>query len=305
MGRSSYSTLLKLRENSKLTDYPALVQNYGKKITVVGIATRGCRIAYEISQQCRQLGNFLYLSCDADDVVNIPSSEKKIIFQMSGAERNPTNVRGVVSPQLEQVRKFLNGSQLVFIISGLGGNIGSGIAPLVAKCAKQVHAMAVGVVVMPFVFEKHKYFFAGCALRQLAENSSGIILLKNEMMLSTDQISAVDSSARLYEKLSLAINSLVKPVETDGDGVEDVVDYIRANPYSTLEVAGGEEQIQLVSHTPSGVLVSYQSREDVDQIINSYDPVDACLGRSSMGNLDPDLDSSLQLGQGILRNIEA
>ncbi len=240
--------------------------------------------------------------------MNIPSSQKKIVFQMSGAQRNPTNVRGVVSPQLEQVRKILNGSQLVFIISGLGGNIGSGIAPLVAKCARQVHAMAVGIVVMPFVFEKHKYFFAGCALRQLAENSSGIILLKNEMMLATDQISAMDASASLYEKLSLAINSLVKPIEKDGgDGVEDVVDYIKANPYSTLEVADEEEQVEVISHTPtsSGVLVSYQSREEVDQIINSYDPIDACLRRSSMGNLDPDLDISLELGQGILRNIEA
>jgi len=242
--------------------------------------------------------------------VNIPSSEKKIVFQMPNlSERNPTSVRGVVLPQLEQVKRILNGSQLVFIVSGLGGNIGSGIAPLVAKCAKQLHAMAVGIVVMPFIFEKHKYFFAGCALRQLSENCEGIIHLKNETLLEIEQLSAVDASARLYERLSLAINTLVKPIEKDGigDGVENVVDYIKANPYLTLHAADEEDPAETVSHTstPSGFLVSYQSREEVDAIISSYDPIDECLRRSSVDNLDPDLDSSLQLGQGILRNIEA
>ena len=106
MGRLSYSTAL-LRENSKLTDYPVGVQTYGNQITVVGVATKGCRIVYEVSQQCRQLEDFLYLSCDEDDVVSIPSSERKIIFQMSAmVERTPARVRGIVSPQLDQVRRL-------------------------------------------------------------------------------------------------------------------------------------------------------------------------------------------------------
>jgi len=308
MGRLSYS-IEQLRANSKLTDYPVRVQTYGNQIAVVGVATRGCRIAYEISLQCKQLEDFLYLSCDEDDVVNIPYSEKKIIFQMTNAgERNPARVRGIVSPQLDQVRRALKGSQLVFVISGLGGTMGSGIAPLVAKCAKQVHVMVVGVVVMPFIFEKHKYFFAGCALRQLTENCDGIILLENETLHSGSRLPAVDAAARLYEKLSLVINALVTPIGKDGmgAGVENIVDYIRSNPYSVLPSSEEAPVSPVVSESlsRSGMLVSYQSREDVDKIISSYDPIDVCLRRSSPENLDPDLDSSLEVGQGILRNIE-
>jgi hypothetical protein len=308
MGRLSYSTA-QLRENSKLTDYPARVQTYGNQIAVVGVATKGCRIAYEVSQQCKQLEDFLYLSCDNDDVVSIPSSERKIIFQMPATvDRTPARVRGIVSPQLDQVRKALRGSQLVFVVSGLGGMIGSGIAPLVAKCAKQVHALVVGVVVMPFIFEKHKYFFAGCALRQLMENCDGIILLENEL-LHGSRVPALDAAGRLYEKLSLAINSLVTPVGRDGigAGVENTVGYIRANPYSVLPCSEEAEIASPVfseSVNASGVLVSYPSRDDVDKIISSYDPIDACLRRSGLENLDPDLDSSFEAGQGILRNIE-
>jgi hypothetical protein len=312
MGRLSYSLTEKLRENSKLTDYPLQLQTYGKKIPVVGIATRGCRIAHEISLQCRQLSDFIYLSCDQDDVVNVPSQSKKIVFQLPvDCERTPANVRGIVGPQLEQVRKSLMGSQVVFVVSGLGGMVGSGIAPLIAKCAKQVRAMVVGVVVMPFVFEKYRYFFAGCALRQLTENCDGIILLENEKMLAPDQPSFFDSNARLYEKLSLTINSLIRPIEKDGSssGVESMVDYINANPYSVLRASDDDNPASKFApdetHSRSGKLVTFQSREDVDAIINSYDPTDMCLRRSSLQNLDPDLDSSLEVGQGILRNIEA
>jgi Tubulin/FtsZ family, GTPase domain len=311
MGRLTYSLVSELRENYKLTDYPTQLQSYGRKISVVGIATRGCRIAYEISLQCKQLGNFLYLSCDEGDVVHVPDSAKKIIFQMQGAlERSPSNVRGAVTPKLENVRKALKGSQLVFVVSGLGGTVGSGIAPLVAKCAKEIHAMVVGIVVMPFVFEKYKYFYAGCALRQLTESCDGIILLENETMLTNDQLSFVDSNARFCERVSLAINDLVRPIEKDGNGygVETMVDYIRANPYTLLQVSEDRSLRTAVtgeSYSRSGTLVTYQSREEVDAIIDSYDPIDRCLRRSSHQNLDTDLDSSVEIGQGILRNIEA
>lgn len=300
---------MKLRGNSKLDEYPHHVQTYGRKITVVGVSTMGCLIAHSLSLQCKQLGNFLYLSCDEDDLVNIPSSHsnKKIVFPLSG-ERNPSNVRGAVTIQLEQIRKTLAGSQVVIVVSGLGGTIGSGIAPLVARCAKQVRAFVVGIVTMPFEFEKRKHFFAGCALRQLTENSDGILVL-GRTLGRQDNLSAIDSNARLFEKLALALNSLVPPVGRDGigSGVENVVDYIRANPYSTLQMAGESQADYISEEAPnsSGVLVSYQSRQDVDAMISNYDPVDSCLRRASSQNLDPDLDSAFQFGQGILRNIES
>lgn len=322
MGRPFTSSVIctsteRLRENLKLTDYPLLVQTYGKKISMVGIATRGCRVTYDLSLQCRQLGNFLYLSCDESDLVNIPAtpSSKKIVFPLPfEGPRSPSCVRGIVALQLEQIRKVLSGSQVVFLVCGLGGAIGSGIAPLVARCAKQVRAMVVGVVSMPFVFEKHKHFFAGCALRQLAQYCDGIIMLEQEEILRTNDLSMFDANALVCEKLSLAINELVGPIEKDGtgSGVERVVDYIRANPYSVLRITDDLPRGDVISEekstNQSAVLVSHHSKEDVDVVINSYDPVDACLRKSSssgfMQNLDPEYDTSFEFGQGILRNIE-
>ncbi len=300
------STVL-LRKNFKITDFALFKETYGKKITVVGISTRGCDIAHELSHQCKQLSNFLYISCDEEDVADI-SSGKKILLRISNAsERSPANVRGMVFSQLDQVKYALEGSQIVLIIVGLGGSVGSGLAPLVAACARQVHAMVVGIVSMPFIFEKHKHFFAGCALRQLTRISDGIMLLGNDALIK-DKLPFIDAYARLCEKLSMAINALVQPIERDGSntGVEDIVDYIRANPYSVIESSSEfskNYETGVVSESNSNHLISYQSMDDATGVIDSYDPVDACL-KSKQGNLNPDMEISLGFGQGILRNIE-
>jgi hypothetical protein len=239
---------------------------------------------------------------------------RKIIFAVPRdvSERNPSRLRGFVSPQLERVKTALMGSQIVFIVSSLGGAVGSAIAPLVAKCAKQVRAMVVGIVAMPFVFEKAKHFFAGCALRQLTGSCDGVMLLENQIMMlaGEEELSLVDANACLNEKISLFINALVEPIENDGigSGVENVVDYFRANPYSVLRSSanggpGPNVKTEEASRT-SDMLVTYESRENVDTIISSYDPVDACLRKLNAANLDPDPDSSFGLGQGVLRDIE-
>jgi cell division protein FtsZ len=303
----SRSSTFLLRKNLKITDFPLFRETYGKKITVVGVVTRGCDIVRELSRQCRQLGNFLYITCDEEDVANI-SSGRKIVLQVSNSiERTPANIRGMVFSQLDQVKQGLEGSQVVFIIAGLGGSIGSGLAPLIAECARQIHAMVVGVVSMPFIFEKSKYFFAGCALRQLTRVSDGIMLLENDVLIK-EKLPLIDAHARLSESLSTVINSLIQPIERDGSsaGVENVVDFIRSNPYSVVEPASGvsgNHDAGVISESGPNTLISYQSMDDAAKLINSYDPVDACI-RSRQGNLDPEIDISLGFGQGILRNIE-
>src|SRR5271165_2253127 len=137
----SRSSTVLLKTNFKITDFPLFKETYGKKITVVGVGTKGCDIVNELSRQCKQLGNFLYVSCDEQDVLDI-SSGRKIVLQVSNSvERTPANIRGMVFSQLEQVKQALEGSQVVFIVAGLGGSIGSGLAPLIAGCARQVHGM--------------------------------------------------------------------------------------------------------------------------------------------------------------------
>ena len=304
---SRSSIFQKRKAHKLLTQFPAFAETYGKKIAIVGISTRGCKIAHELSLQLKQLGNFIYLTCDGGDVANV-SGGKKIVFDASKEyERTPSKIRGLVFSQMDKVRDALQGAQVTFIIVGLGGSVGSGLAPLVAECARQVHSMVVGIVSMPYNFEKHKYFFAGCALRQLRENSDGIMLIENEAVMNAE-IPLIDAYAELNEGLSLALNSLLEPVERDGtnNGVLNIVDFIKANPYSVLrppsDQAESNRESDLNSENDSNYLISYQSVEDTTKLINSYDPVDVSLRQ---GNLDSGFDTSLGFAASFLQDLES
>jgi cell division GTPase FtsZ len=301
---SRSSILQKRKDHKLLTQFPAFAETYGKKIAVVGISTRGCKIAYDLSVQLKQLGNFIYLTCDEGDVANVYGGKKIVLDASKEYDRTPSKIRGLVFSQMYKISEALQGAQVTFIIVGLGGSVGSGLAPLVAKCAKQVHSMVVGIVSMPFNFEKHKYFFAGCALRQLRAYSDGIMLIENEAVINLN-MPIIDAYAELNEGLSLALNSMLEPVEKDGtnNGVLNIVDFIKANPYSVLRPSEGKaRETDLNSEIGSNYLVSYQSIEDTTKLINSYDPVDLSLRQ---GNLDSGFDSSLGYAPNFLQNLES
>ena len=187
MATSSYSLSQKRREHKLLTQFPAFPETYGKKIAIVGVSSRGCKIAYDLSRQLRQVGNFVYVTCDPEDVVSVTTGKKILIDASKENGRSPSKIRGVAFSHLDRIKEALQGAHVTFVIVGLGGSAGSGLAPLVAECAKQVHSMVVGIVSMPYSFEKHKYFFAGCALRQLREHSDGIMLMENNALLNADK----------------------------------------------------------------------------------------------------------------------
>jgi cell division GTPase FtsZ len=308
MAYPSPSSISQIRKDHKLlTQFPAIPETYGKKIAVVGISTRGCKIAGELSRQLRQLGNFIYLTCDPEDFAN-SSSGKKILIDASKEDgRSPSKIRGLAFSQLDRIKEALQGAQVTFIIVGLGGSVGSGLAPLVAKCAKQVHSMVVGIISMPFAFEKHKYFFAGCALRQLREYSDGIMLIENATAINNNK-PLIDAYAEVIERLSLTLNSLLVPIEKDGtsNGVLNIVDFIKANPYSVLRP---QEQVpprraNLENASGSGTyLISDQSADDATRLINSYDPVDVSMRGTR--NLDPGFDSSFGYAPSFLQNLES
>ena len=72
---------------------------------------------------------------------------------------------------------------MVFVVAGLGGATGSGLAPVVASIAEECGAVAVGVAIKPYDFEKKMKFYAGVSLRRLRASSRGVVVLDNDALL--------------------------------------------------------------------------------------------------------------------------
>jgi len=162
-----------------------------------------------------------------------------LISKDSNSIRLPLAIRGMAMDYIEQIKNILVGFKYVFIISGLGGNVGSGLSPFFAKIAKDIEATVVSIVAMPFKFEKHKHFYAGLALRQMRKLSDAVIIIDNESLREkVPKKSMLDVFTFINKKISTAFNKLINPPKVGevGIGLNKFINIIKEEGYAILSV---------------------------------------------------------------------
>jgi cell division protein FtsZ len=226
-----------LAANLSLDDFPLSNPGYGNKVTVIGVGSAGCRIAQQLSKESKLLERFLYLTCDEHDVVNVTRGERIVIDAVSSGKETPYKVRKLATSKMAEVRHLLKDTRVVFIVAGLGGSDGSGIAPMVAKEAIPKDAVTVALLVMPFSFEKAKHFFAGGALKQMRSICSGVILVDNEQLIN-EKLPIIDAFSLVNQRISLAVNKLLGSAEAHefSVGLNNLIDFLKASSYSVLSL---------------------------------------------------------------------
>jgi len=116
---------------------------------------------------------------------------------------------------LENLRKALAGSDLVFVTAGMGGGTGSGAAPVIAKVAKDLGALTIGIVTKPFEFEgKRRAAVANAAAEELRKYVDTFIVIPNERLLSV-----VSRQTSMEDSFRIADDVLRQAVQ----GVSDVI----------------------------------------------------------------------------------
>src|SRR5487761_1471474 len=111
----------------KLTDFPYSEPGYGRKVAIVGVGSPGCRIANQLSKESKLLEHFVYVTCDDHDIATVTKGEKILIDATLRSKATPYEVRGLAFARVPEIRQQIKDSELVFVISGLGGAVGSGL----------------------------------------------------------------------------------------------------------------------------------------------------------------------------------
>ncbi len=102
-----------------------------------------------------------------------------------GAGANPDVGRRAAIESYNEIVEKLEGADMVFVTAGMGGGTGTGGAPIVAKIARELGALTIGVVTRPFVFEgKRRQKHAEGGLAELKENVDTLIVIPNQKLLS-------------------------------------------------------------------------------------------------------------------------
>ena len=174
-----------------------MIVNNRTGVTAVGIGSAGVKIVSLLSRKSLLVDKYAYVSCDEGDFSTVESRDTILVESPVDQKLTPAIVRGLALGSHSKVIEAMNGSDVVFVVAGLGGATGSGLAPFVASIAQECGAIAVGVAVMPFEFEKKMKFYAGVSLRRLRASTRGVVVVDNDTLLHS---SPEDSTlADLYD----------------------------------------------------------------------------------------------------------
>ena len=132
-----------------------------------------------------------------------------------GAGANPEVGRNAALEDADRIKALLEGTEMVFITAGMGGGTGTGAAPVIAKIAREVGALAVAVVTKPFSFEgARRMRYAEEGLTELKKAVDALIVIPNDRLINLSE-----KNTRIGEAFKLSDDVLMQAVK----GISDVV----------------------------------------------------------------------------------
>lgn len=172
-----------------------------------------------------------------------------------GAGGHPEHGEKAANETIEELYEVLDGSDMVFVTAGMGGGTGTGAAPVVAKVAKELGALTVGIVTRPFMFEgSRRSMSAESGIERLQEHVDTLIIIPNDRLLElTDRrVSLTDSFKMADDVLRQGIQGISELITIPGLINLDFADVrtIMSGGGAALMAVGvgeGEERAQIAA----------------------------------------------------------
>lgn len=189
------------------------------RIKVLGVGGSGMNaINHMISCKVRGV-DFMAINTDSQDLHRSLAKKRihigKNLTRGLGTGMNPDLGRRAVEENKEEIQEAVKGADMVFVTCGLGGGTGSGASPIVARTAKELGCLTVGVVTKPFSFEgRQRARIAEAALEELRKEVDAIIIIPNERLLST-----IDKGTTVKNAFAMCDEILRQAVE----GISDLI----------------------------------------------------------------------------------
>tara|TARA_B100001123_G_scaffold236923_1_gene265619 strand:- start:1685 stop:2959 length:1275 start_codon:yes stop_codon:yes gene_type:complete len=197
------------------------------RIRVIGVGGAGCNLASGL--RLDGFGEVATAGVDADtkSLSECLTSQKITIGRRYtrglGAGGDVAVGGKIMEEEIQCVRRFVEGADLLFVLAGLGGGIGSGGAPVIAQCAKDAGAVVFSFVTTPFNFESEaRRSVAEDALVDLRKASNAVIPLSNDLLLqhATADESVLECFATSNRWIGRGVRSICEML--DGSGLVSV-----------------------------------------------------------------------------------
>ena len=201
----------------------AAPQNYLAVIKVVGIGGGGVNAVNRMIEVGLKGVEFIAINTDAQALLMSDADVKldigRDLTRGLGAGANPDVGREAAEDHADEIEEVLKGADMVFVTAGEGGGTGTGGAPVVARIARSLGALTIGVVTRPFGFEgRRRGNQAETGIESLRGEVDTLIVIPNDRLLSlTDrQISVIDAFKQADHVLLQGVSGITDLITTPG-----------------------------------------------------------------------------------------
>jgi cell division protein FtsZ len=188
-------------------------------IKVVGVGGGGGNAVTHMFSE--GIHDVTYVLCNTDNkaLTDSPVPNKLQMGEGLGAGNRPEVGRKAALDSLPQIRElFTDGTRMAFITAGMGGGTGTGAAPIVAQCAREMEILTVGIVTIPFRFEGHKKIDQALdGVEEMAKHVDALLVINNERLREIyPELTVLNGFAKADDTLSIAAKSIAEIITMRG-----------------------------------------------------------------------------------------
>ena len=195
----------------------------GVNIKVIGVGGGGGNAVNRMIESNIQGVEFITVNCDKQVLLKSSAPTKIAIGEKitkgHGAGANPAVGEQAAQESLEEIADVIRGADMVFITVGMGGGTGTGAAPVVAKVAKEMGILTIGIVTKPFAFEGRKRMIqAEAGIVQLRDYVDSLVIIPNERLkqISENRITLVNAFQYADDVLRHGVQSVSDLINIPG-----------------------------------------------------------------------------------------
>ena len=201
----------------------AAPQNYLAVIKVVGIGGGGVNAVNRMIEVGLKGVEFIAINTDAQALLMSDADVKldvgRELTRGLGAGADPEVGRKAAEDHADEIEEVLKGADMVFVTAGEGGGTGTGGAPVVARIARSLGALTIGVVTRPFTFEgRRRLTQSETGIEELRSEVDTLIIIPNDRLLSISDrsISVIDAFKQADQVLLSGVSGITDLITTPG-----------------------------------------------------------------------------------------
>ena len=213
--------------NDSMIDFGPVEDKMQGIIKVIGVGGGGCNAVRNMYTQ--QISGVTLAVCNTDSKSLAPSPvpTKILLGEGLGAGGIPEIGRSEAEKNIDDIDHLLSdGTKMVFVTASMGGGTGTGSAPVVAKVARDKGMLTVGIVTIPFYFEKkQKIIRALRGVDEMRKNVDAILIINNERLCDVyadSDVSVKESFARADNILKDAVTGISELITVNSEGGIDL-----------------------------------------------------------------------------------